>query len=761
MKQLTKDLYITYSNQKMREIKRYGDIGQFDRVITLESMIVELFEKKNFEIIIDEMIASSVIYNIIVKNDIEYFSYLDEDSLSLKTIYDFIVRCRLNSVEFDKLLSGEKLDAMVQIDKAYQEYKIAHALVDKADIESIVLEHWDRSLFDEYDEIYVDNFLVGDINFAKTKKQKELLKKLSIYKKIKAPSRPFIKAKIIQPNHEVFDNIDEVKTAIKIARKLLEDGAKSEDILIVSTNIKEYAPLYKLFLDEYKMKGYSSLGTPLSSFYSSDKPEVQQAIYQYNSKIESVSLLYKKFNITLNDNIKKNIKDSIVIHDERTGIEITESNQIVGLTKSYKHIIFIGTDINHFPAKANDNFLYSYEDDVRYFSVNDYFKSARTQLEELKRISENLYIITASYSGKRELTPSILIDKKFDGFIDISDIKSTNQLALESKTVVPDEKTKEFYESITLDKFTKFDGVGVDGVKATHLSASQINKYISCPLSYLYINKLKLKAPNKKDDGFDAMEKGSLMHLCYELFGRYIKENSLTSVDKDNLYTIMYNISNKAFASQQITINIYHKLFFSELQAGLKDARSHGLLAKFVDYYIKNAKEFNYFQESEFEKEFALDSELQPYTLKNKEDKNYFIKGFIDRFDDLGKIVNIVDYKSKKITSNKGDTAKQEEVDTQKDIQLALYILYAKQAYKGKTYDAHLLSFKGNEKGIKLATLSNSDTYDDNYEKNLKKLIFDIKEHIENGDFAFDNSDEKMCEWCDIKSLCHQDILRK
>jgi len=432
-----------------------------------------------------------------------------------------------------------------------------------------------------------------------------------------------------------------------------------------------------------------------------------------------MSICHKKFNITLNDNIKKNIKDSIVIHDERTGIEITESNQIVGLTKSYKHIIFIGTDINHFPAKANDNFLYSYEDDVRYFSVNDYFKSAKTQLEELKRISENLYIITASYSGKRELTPSILIDKKFDGFIDISDIKSTNQLALESKTVVPDEKTKEFYESITLDKFTKFDGVGVDGVKATHLSASQINKYISCPLSYLYINKLKLKAPNKKDDGFDAMEKGSLMHLCYELFGRYIKENSLTSVDKDNLYTIMYNISNKVFASQQITINIYHKLFFSELQAGLKDARSHGLLAKFVDYYIKNAKEFNYFQESEFEKEFALDSELQPYTLKNKEDKNYFIKGFIDRFDDLGKIVNIVDYKSKKITSNKGDTAKQEEVDTQKDIQLALYILYAKQAYKGKTYDAHLLSFKGNEKGIKLATLSNSDTYDDNYEKNV------------------------------------------
>ena len=40
----------------------------------------------------------------------------------------------------------------------------------------------------------------------------------------------------------------------------------------------------------------------------------------------------------------------------------------------------------------------------------------------------------------------------------------------------------------------------------------------------------------------------------------------------------------------------------------------------------------------EFEKEFALDSELKPYEPKNKEDKNYFIRGFIDRFDNLEKI---------------------------------------------------------------------------------------------------------------------------
>ena len=75
------------------------------------------------------------------------------------------------------------------------------------------------------------------------------------------------------------------------------------------------------------------------------------------------------------------------------------------------------------------------------------------------------------------------------------------------------------------------------------------------------------------------------------------------------------------------------------------------MLAKFVDYYIENAREFNYFKNTEFEKEFALDSGLKPYKLKDKDDKNYFIKGFIDRFDNLEESISIIDYKSKKIYS--------------------------------------------------------------------------------------------------------------
>lgn len=791
MSNLSQNLYITYSNQKVRDLQRQGIPNPLDKVITLDNLILELFESKNFEIIIDGTIAASVIYKIIKSNKIEYFSYLSEEAVSLNTLYTLIIKCKKNNIAFETLFSAEKLDAIVRIDKAYQEYKQANNLVDISDVENIVLTNLSIrksykldnivllpyiDYLGKYKFVYIDDFNIENINYVKSYKQKMILKYLSanpLPKETKEDRLP----RIIKPSNEVFDNIDEVKTAIRITRKLLEDGVDSNDIIIVASDIQEYAPLYKLFLLEYDIKGYSSVGTSLSSFYNTENSQVQIALNGYKAQIKSLELLYKKLNLTLSETIKETIKASISILDEKIGIEITEPNQIVGLSRKYKHIIFIGTDINHFPPKASDNFLYTYDDDLKYFCANNYFKSSQTQLNELKRLSDNLYIVTASYSGKRELTPSILIDSEFDKTIDISDIKSVSQLALNNQTQIPDVNTSRYYESISSQSFTAYDGNGVQGLEATHLSASQINKYLSCPLAYLYSNKVKLKAPSQDEEGFDVMEQGSLMHLCYEYFGvqMHIRSSRDDSFENLDYMNVMYGVSMgayKEFMKEQGTEeNIHHKIFLSTLQAGLKDDRHLGLLAKFVNYYIERADEFEHFKNTEFEKEFVLDSDLKPYTLKGKDDKNYFIKGYIDRFDNLSNQINIIDYKSKKVET-KIHQETQDKIDELKDIQLSLYILYASQEYPDSKYLASLVSFKAdkkpdrktNKKEYNFANLwkdNEYETYNSEFETNLKKLIFNTKDNIGNGKFVFDNSDEKMCEWCDIKYICHESVLSK
>jgi len=780
MNNFSQNLYITYSNQKARDLKRQDVLKPLDKVITLDNLILEIFEAKSFEMIIDEIIASSIIYQIIQSNKIEYFSYLNEDAVSLNTIYNFIIKCKRNDVAFETLLEDKKLDVILEIDKAYQEYKRTNNLVDIADIEQFILDNWEDNFNNSYNEIYVDSFEIEDISYIKSKKQKQILDKLSCYKTIQIAKTIYSNPKIIKPSNEVFDNIDEVKTALRITRKLLDDGVDSNDILIVASDIQEYAPLYKLFLDEYELKGYSSIGTPLSSFHNTSNPQVQLALNSYKSQIQSLTALYKKLNLTLSETTKENIKNSITILDEKIGIEITEPNQIVGLSRRYKHIIFVGTDINHFPPKASDNFLYSYDDELKYFQANNYFTSSQTQLNELKRLCDKLYIVTATQSGKRELTPSILIDSEFDKIINIDDIQSVTELALNNKTKVPNTDTSKYYESISSQSFTAYDGNGVKGLSATHLSASQINKYLSCPLAYLYSNKIKLQAPSQEEEGFDVMEQGSLMHLCFELFGGYIQDNHIKSTDRDELYKIMYDISFEAYKHKdtveprgkpKLEENIHHQIFLSTLQAGLEDERKLGLLAKFVDYYIERADKLEYFQKTEFEKEFALDSELKPYKLKDKDDKNYFIKGFIDRFDNLSNQINIIDYKSKKVTS-KIHQETQDKIEELKDIQLSLYILYASQAYPTSKYLASLVSFKADKnpdrktqmKEYNFANLckdSENEIYNSEFEVNLKKLIFTTKKNIENGKFGFNNSDEKICEWCDIKYICHESVLSK
>ena len=768
-RQLNHDLYITYSSQKARSLRRSGRLGPFDETVTLSRLILDTFEKTHFETIVDRMLGGSIAHHLIRTEKVACFDYLRRGDESLFTIYDFILKCHRNGVVFDELLDGEKLEALKKIDEAYQAFKKRHRLADLADVEQRVVDEWDDSGLERYVEVYVDGFKVGEIDFVESLWQEKLLEKLSGRPRIPASAPAAETATLIRPEHEVFNAVDEVRTALKIVRTLLEAGAKAEEVLVVASSIDEYAPLYRLFLDEYGLKGYSSAGTSLSVFHDrSGDPKAAQAHREYERQLASVAALYGRLGLKMDASVEKGLMASIKLADEPVGVELTEPNQLVGLDRRYAHIIFVGTDINHFPPQGKDNFLYTYEQDVERFRANDYYLSSKTHFDELRRIADNLYIVTASYSDKRKLMPSILVPKKIEKTIALDSIKSVSELALERRVVVTDKNMEAYCESIRSDELTKYDGMGVKGVRADHLSASQINRYLACPLAYLFSNKMKLRAPDQAEEGFDVMQKGSLMHLCYELFGRKIRDEKIETTDKNELYELMFQVSLEAYDHEDTQKNrpngenIHHRIFLSELQAGLRDDRPAGLLAKFVDYYIDNAAKLNHFQKTEFEKEFCLDGELKPYEKTDEDDRNYFINGFIDRFDDLGSEVKIIDYKSKKIGSKSGkDKKTQEKIDNLEDVQLALYMLYAKQRYPDKkAYHAALLSFRGSSKAAFFAELTEAE-FDRDYETKLREIIFATKRGIENGDFGFDAGDEEVCGWCDYRRICHQEVLGK
>ena len=766
MQHMRHALYLTYSNQKARDLKAHHIPRPFDSVMTLSRLILEVFERHYFETIIDDLTGASIIYHLIREEGIGYFDYLGSGDESLFLIFDFICKCHRNDVPFERILTGEKLEAIRAIDQAYQAFKKRHFLVDMADVERRVVEMWDDALLEKYDNVYLDTFQVGGIDFVESKMQARLLEKFAAFPRIVYPEHMMEPALLIRPDRDIFDAIDEVKSALKIVRRLLESGEDAEEILIVASDIDEYAPLYKLFLDEYGLKGYSSAGTALSAFHRHEHPKVRQVRKQYELELATLKERYARLGLKMDQNIMERLKSSMKLADEPVGIEMTEPNQLVGLNRSYRHIIFIGTDIAHFPPQAADNFLYTYEESLKYFYINDYYEDSKTQYEELKRIAGNLYLITATYRDKRKLEPSIVIDRHIGQTIDIGEIRGLSDLALQRQTCQPDVHTRTYYESIVSEELSAFDGRGVKGVSADHLSASQINKYLACPLAYLFDYQLGLRAPRQIEEGFDVMQQGSLMHLCFEHFGRRVRESGEKDPDRETLCDLMYEISRQAYDHPKTKEarpngeNVHHRIFLSTLQAGLKDGREPGVLARFVDYYIDNAETLGYFQHTEFEKEFLLDADLKPYERSGEEDHGYFIRGFIDRLDDLPRRVNVIDYKSKKIGSTGKDKKTQKKIDELKDVQLALYMMYVRAQYPGKACYAALLSFKGERSAAHFGELDD-EKYDEAYEKRLKAIISETKEAIENGEFGFDNSDEEVCGWCDYRRICHEGILRK
>lgn len=768
---LKQDLIVTYSNQKARALKKALK-NPLDKVMTLNSWAMDFFEKNNLSTLIEPIIATNLLFQTIQSKEIGYFDYLQEGSETLDLIYDYILKVNASDVAFEYLLAGDKLNAVKYLNDEYQAFKKLNRLVDINDVYLYALENFEKIDLAMFNNIYVDQFERQGIKFYQSNLEFQLLNKLkTISIDLEVTDKEHNNTKLFKLQKEPFDINDEVQCALKLARKLLEDDVQltSKEICIVTTDIAEYAPIFRLYLDKYDLKGYDSKGIALHTLTKMQKklPQYQKIFREIENRIDSIksSCIKNGFKIDESKLKQKLLKETHAL-EEKIGIELTEANQLVGVGKKYEHIIFIGTDINHFPPKRVDNFLFDSRVAQAHFCENSYYESSLLQYNELKRATKNLYVINAKYKNKRELSPSIIIDKEMPNAIDLS-------TTLPKRKKIEDE---EYLQSMQSKEFTKFDGNGILGVRADHLSASQLSSYAKCPLRYLYVNKLKLKPPRQSEEGLDKAQEGILMHSCFEKFAKKVQDKKeLTLEDMKEIMFETLEEEYKAFLEdpkQEIQEeNIYHRIFKYTLAKGLRDDIEDGLLAKFVNYYDEKKEEFNYFVNSEFEKQFALDSKLKPYQLKNKDDNGYFIKGFMDRYDNLETHINIIDYKSKKADNILKE--KIEEMKNFKDFQLGLYTLYATQMEQ-KDIDAHLLTFKSKKPYNEFAKLSNNASfvitdkgkeegvfYDEEYEESLKANIYEIKSKIEQGNFSFDNSDEKHCEYCDVRFVCNQEILNK
>lgn len=771
---------IAPSIHRAKQIERLSG-NPLARSLTLENFIQSYYERYGKKRLISMEEVQGIMAHLFASMDRSHFDYVSSDGEAMEQIATFLIEVKRNdaSLESFGFVSQKAHELQVLLD-SYNQLLQMHNLYDRANRDAFVLEAItaDPSTLSVFGEIIVDVFEQRGVHFETSKTQFKIIEILRKSSRT-MPSQELSKTmpNFYEPKPAPFGIMDEVATALKIARKLLDAGIDSEEIFLVTSSIDEYAPIFESLLESYGLQGYTSIGMPLVQLLpllkNSEAVEQSELLMQAKNKqlqlktqIDATAKRLSQMGIAYDSTkaYEKALSQTQIKPRSKTGLLLTEPNQLLSVDR-VGHLIFMGTDMGHFPPQTKESFLSTSAQSSILLHANSLYASSFNQYEQMKAVAWNLYIVTATYKGKTKLARSHIINESCQPY-DVSSVLADFELPRHGQR--SDDSSIDGYLSAIALEQSPYDGYDAGGYDVQTLSASQLGMYAMCPRRYFFDRVLKIKAPNKPEEGLEASDKGTIMHRCFELFATDAKNGNIgigSDLDqslKDHMNAvakISYDeFMAKVSAEKGTEENINHRLYFQELTRGLEEgSEASGVLVNFLKTITSSHASIANFKNSEFEKEFLLDHDFNPVD----ETKPYFIKGFIDRFDMHDDEIRIVDYKSKKIDT-KIDKKKLTQMQELKDIQLALYILYARRIHGDSKIESYLQSFKTDyihAEFAKAATYSVGKDgeylhYDEVFEQSLIQRIMAIKSSMADGDFHYDDSDEKQCEYCDFSVMC-------
>lgn len=192
-----------------------------------------------------------------------------------------------------------------------------------------------------------------------------------------------------------------------------------------------------------------------------------------------------------------------------------------------------------------------------------------------------------------------------------------------------------YKDDTILDKLTAFYNGGRRAI-----SASSVNTYLDCPLKFYFSAVEDVKEEDEVSETVENDVFGSILHKVLEeiykpLKGRLIMGDVLNGIRKDKKYLTF--LVEKAFAS----------VFFKREEVRPLTGQNF-LIGEIIRKYV--------------ERLLAWDAKLTPFKFLESEQrisrlfpltdgKEVQLKGFIDRIDQVGDAIRIIDYKSGKGTS--------------------------------------------------------------------------------------------------------------
>ncbi len=191
-------------------------------------------------------------------------------------------------------------------------------------------------------------------------------------------------------------------------------------------------------------------------------------------------------------------------------------------------------------------------------------------------------------------------------------------------------------------------------LKGGEISASILESYFSCPYKNYASNVLKLKETAISD--VRVNETGTLLHLITEKYVKRLAEVS-DKITSDKLVEDIFN---------QIKDDKEYKKYLNSSKLIYTFTRLEQE-SKRVCFSVYNSVKNSDFTPKYFEKRFGKGQDIPPIKLTAKSGE-ILVKGVVDRVDECGDYVRIIDYKSGRINSS------EESFYTGNKLQLYLYM---------------------------------------------------------------------------------------
>jgi RecB family exonuclease len=288
------------------------------------------------------------------------------------------------------------------------------------------------------------------------------------------------------------------------------------------------------------------------------------------------------------------------------------------------------------------------------------------------------------------------------------------------------------------------------------ISASALNKYLSCPLDFYYRYLVEFGEEKSVEEGVESNTFGSFIHKTLELLfkpfaqrdeeGNYVKSSpppiSTSDIDKmlNDFKPILYNQFLEFFGGDESLFKNGKNLLSYEMAMEI----TKNVLIKEKEF-LSNTTELVYIEQVEA----AMNTELE--VCVNGEMKRIKFKGYIDRIDRIGDKFRVIDYKSGKVKDEDvkfkvlEEGLKQSFKKTKHALQLTLYCLFFKEKYNCFPDQAIIMSLVKSDKLFVL-----------NYEEEIegmtlvfKDLVEELLNEIYNLDIHFEHDSEaKYCGYC-------------